>query len=98
PAEAAAMGRHEGRGILHEGAQRLAVVLEGNVEAHVDAAVAKVPERLTTHAMALHEVIEVAQVGAQVLRGNRRVLPAGPALLIHVAAAGKARAVRADGP
>ena len=97
------MARHKLGGIVHEGAQHGAVrlrriVLQGNVEPHVNAAVPKVTERLAGDAVALHHLVELPQVRAQVRGRHGRVLPAGPALRTVGTAAGEPGAVRTDRP
>ena len=70
-------GHQLGR-LQHEGAvPGLAVWgLEGKVDAGMDAAVAEVAVGHRVQAMPRQEGLEVAQVVAQVLWGNRRILPA----------------------
>ena len=97
-AERAAVLGDQCRRVVHERAQGRAVLLQRDVEAHVDAAIAEVAERLARDAVRGHEDVEVAQVRAEVRGRNGRVLPAGPALLVVGAAARDSRAVGADGP
>ena len=92
------MARDERCGVLHEGAERAAVFLQRDVEAHVNAAVTKVTKGLTGDAVSLHQRIEVTQVRPELLRRNRRVLPAGPTLFAILGAACESRAVCADRP
>ena len=102
---AAVGGADAGRG-LQEGA-RVGDALGGferHGEAHVHAAVAEVPVQEAVDVELLHEGGEVAQVRAEVLGRDGRVLEAGPRLLVAAAravrrgASAQARTVGADPP
>ena len=89
------MARHQAGGVLDEGpVPRPAPVLpgtEGEVDAHVHAAVAEVPVRHPLQPVLVQQRLEVAEVGAQLLDRDGGVLPA------RVRRAGR-RDVRAASP
>ncbi len=97
--QAAAVRRGEVRGRLDEGPEggRSPAPVEGEVDAHVHAAVAEVAVGHPVEPRVPQQRVEPAQVGAQPVRGDRGVLPAGVRGPLQ-AARGKARAVLADPP
>ncbi|SIA61266.1 Uncharacterised protein [Mycobacteroides abscessus subsp. abscessus] len=102
---AAVGGADAGRGLQERA--RVGDALRGverHGEAHVHAAVAEVPVQEAVDVELLHEGGEVAQVRAEVLGRDGRVLEAGPGLLVAAASAvrrgasAQARTVGADPP
>ena len=90
----------EVRRLLHEGPEsRPPVVLfEGEVDADVQAAVAEVPVEEACQAVRSEEGLELADVGAEVLRRDGRILPSRPGGVARRGAAAQTRAVGADAP
>ena len=77
--EGAAVGRDEHGRLVEEASERGRTVAlpQTEVDPHVDAAVAEVAVGHTVEAVPGEQRLEVAQVGAQAIRRNGRVLPAG---------------------
>ena len=73
-------------------------LIEGEIGAHVDAAVTEVPVRHAGDPVGLHEVVLLAQVVAQDLGRDGGVLPAGPGRIARGGAAGQPAGVGADAP
>ena len=98
--ERAAEAGGEVRRLLHEGPEPRPPVVrfEGEVDADVQAAVAEVPVEEACQAVRSEKRLEFADVGAEVLRRNGRILPSRPGGVARRGAAAQARAVGADAP
>lgn len=91
---------HQAGGVGEELTQHRGAVrpVEGEVETHVHAPVAEVPERCRGHAVGVDELVEPGQVGAELVGWDGGVLPTRPRGRVGRRPAGQAGAVLSDAP